>query len=357
LEGRRVVSYNGFGRTIGKEIGRGATATIYEVQGCPKLAVKLFNDAFRKDHGVSAQEKIAALRAQCELGSRDEKWGAIAFPRTTIYSPSGEWLGFSMNRYTGQSLNRLMNPVLLKRHFPKISRFHQIKVLSELARQVGALHTQEIFVGDFNENNFLVLQNNIFEDEAWQGDPLTADVQNGSSNEVVAIIDVDGFQVQGTDGLLHRCSFVRPEYIPPEIYATTNRAPILSKSSDEFSFAILAFRTFIHGRHPYDQVGGSSPAENVQAGRFPYGMGGAPPGMQGAIPDGPWYIIWSHLPYKIKNAFIKTFKDGANKPAQRTSMEEWLDLLNTYNRDMQKGRHETLVAPKEIKPSGYRGKT
>ena len=103
------------------------------------------------------------------------------------------------------------------------------------------------------------------------------------------------------------------------------------------------------GRHPYDVVGGAGPVENIRKGHFPYGQGG------GGIPKGPWFNIWSHLPFKLKEQLIGTFKEGAPDASARTSISEWIDVLNLYQRELGRGWHDTQMKPVTPKPKEYRG--
>jgi hypothetical protein len=80
------------------------------------------------------------------------------------------------------------------------------------------------------------------------------------------------------------------------------------------------------GKPPYSAVGGSSPAENIKAGRFPY------EGKDDAVPPGKWGFIWNHMTYRVREAFASTFKKGgAHFPANRRySIAEWTDLFTGY---------------------------
>ena len=111
----------------------------------------------------------------------------------------------------------------------------------------------------------------------------------------------------------------------------------------------MLFKTLMLGRHPFDVVGGESPVENIRKGHFPYGLGG------GGIPKGPWFNIWSHLPYKLKEQLVRTFKDGAHQAGERTDTAQWLDLLTVYQREMGRGWHDPTLKPHAPKSKDYKG--
>lgn len=96
-------------------------------------------------------------------------------------------------------------------------------------------------------------------------------------------------------------------------------------------------------------MGGEDPVTNLKRGDFAYGVGNK------GIPAGPWYNIWSHMPRRLKTNFITTFTEGANDPAKRTSLEEWLDVLTLYSKEIDKGWHEVAITPSKPKSSEYRG--
>jgi DNA-binding helix-hairpin-helix protein with protein kinase domain len=124
---------------------------------------------------------------------------------------------------------------------------------------------------------------------------------------------------------------------------------VRTAESEYFSIAIIFFKCLMLGRHPYDSVDGADPITNIAQANFPYGKGSR------GIPKGPWYNIWSHMPYKIKNLFIDTFTEGAINPQKRTSLVAWRKELRLYRNEMDKGWHDASVRPDSPKPQQYRG--
>jgi DNA-binding helix-hairpin-helix protein with protein kinase domain len=105
------------------------------------------------------------------------------------------------------------------------------------------------------------------------------------------------------------------------------------------------------GQHPYSQVGGGNPVENLRGGNFPYGKGGARPGEERAIPPGPWFIIWSHLSFKVKNLFINTLKEGVNDNSKRAPIAGWRYVFEQYYFAMERGFNSSEIRPAERKIS------
>ena len=167
-------------------------------------------------------------------------------------------------------------------------------------------------------------------------------------SDSVTLIDCDSWQVNAA-GKTFRCPVAAPDMLAPELQGKELGKISRTLESEYFSLAILIFKSLMLGRHPYDVVGGAGPVENIRKGYFPYGQGG------GGIPKGPWFNIWSHLPFKLKEQFIRTFKDGAQDSAPRTTITEWIDVLKLYQRELGRGWHDTQIKPAAPKTKEYRG--
>jgi DNA-binding helix-hairpin-helix protein with protein kinase domain len=110
------------------------------------------------------------------------------------------------------------------------------------------------------------------------------------------------------------------------------------------------FECLMLGRHPYDIIGGDDPVTNLKKGNFPYGKGGS------GIPKGPWYNIWSHMPFRIKTLFKETFTEGVFDGTKRAGIDKWKEELSTYLREMKINKwHNKEINPPEPKPNEYKG--
>jgi DNA-binding helix-hairpin-helix protein with protein kinase domain len=325
--GERIVSRNGFSRILSDVIGEGGTSSIHSIKGSDDIVCKIFTTDFLKLHGEETRDKI---QYQIDIKGHIDNKFLVAWPRTSIYSPDGTWLGYSMSKINGVPLNRIVHPILMKKYSPDLDRINLVEILIQIAKGVTYLNNINVFVGDFNPENFLV---NI-------------------CDNTVTFIDSDGYQISN-----FKCLFVKPEYIPPEHLDLVAEEVVRDKMSDSFSLSVLLFQSFMMLRHPYDSIGGGDLLENTRGGHFPYGLGGVAPGKNGAIPPGPWYNMWSHLPYAVKNGFIKTLSAGTDHPDDRTLASSWAKLLSGYLSDLKKGYHRHELLPLEAKKSIYRGKT
>jgi DNA-binding helix-hairpin-helix protein with protein kinase domain len=306
-------------------LAQGGEAAVYTVARHPNVVVKLYHDRVLQGRRDTLKKKIDAL---CEATFDPfKKHDALSWPRFPVFDDQGRWRGYAMRRAKGVSMNRLAHAMAYREHFPKLTRADIVSYLISLVEVVELLHARGVLIGDYNLQNFLC-------------DP---------NSHAVALIDCDSWQVT-TDSKTFRCAVAAPDMLAPELHGKQLAMVNRTLESEYFSLAIVLFKALMLGRHPYDVVGGEGPVENIRRGYCPYGIGG------GGIPKGPWYNIWSHLPYSIKEQFCTTFKEGVNDPSKRTTTAQWKELLVRYRREIvDKKWHSNEIRPAEPKKKDYRG--
>lgn len=320
--------HNAAGETVqlsASPLALGGEAVVYEVPKFSGVVVKMYHDTILQKRGKGLQEKIEAMCSDTHLAQFKQHTG-LAWPRFSVYDPEGNWRGYAMRKSAGVRMNLLAHAMAYRQHFPKLQRPAIVAYLINLLETVRTLHASGVMVGDYNLANFLC-------------DPRSQEV---------TLIDCDSWQLAAS-GKTYRCPVSVADMLPPELHGKElpklNRKP----EAEHFSLAILIFKTLMLGRHPYDVVGGAGPVENIRNGYFPYGLGG------GGIPKGPWFNIWSHLPFKLKESLITTFKEGSQDLSQRATVEEWIELLKLYQRELSRGWHNAEIKPEKPKAKEYRG--
>ena len=319
----------GLPQRLGCEIARGGEGAVFALESRPDIVVKLYHPETLGRRGTALEAKIERMIAL----RPSFRSLPLAWPALSVRDSSGVWRGYAMSRASGVPLTKLAHPMLCQRYFSGLQRPELVRLLHGLVEVVARLHQNSICLGDINLNNFLY----------------------DRTPRVVTFIDCDSYQVDAGDGRLFRCPVGAPDMTPPEHHDRNLDDVTRTVESDLFSVAILLFKCLMVGRHPYDFVGGDTVVHNLRGGRFPYGTGGAAPGRQGAIPNGPWYVIWSHLTYELKSLFIRTLGEGARDPSKRASAREWMDALDKYLHGLKKGYHEVALQPAAPKQSGLRG--
>ncbi len=307
-------------------LAQGGEAAVYTIPQFPGVVVKRYHPQILRKRGKALQDKIQAFCSRRFAAVQSQP--GVVWPRFPVVDEQGAWCGYAMKKAQGVPMNRLAHAKAYQESFPQLDRPTLVEYLLGLLKTVQALHQREIFIGDYNLANFLC-------------DP---------QSHQIALIDCDSWQAK-VDTQIFPCSVAAPDMLPPELLGKELGKCIRTLESEWFSVAIVLFKTLMLGRHPYDAVGGASPVENIRNGYFPYGTGG------GGIPKGPWYNIWSHLSYNLKEQFIRTFKEGARDPSARTPVAEWINLLEIYRKEMLKDWFSGEIRPAAPKPKEYRGKS
>jgi DNA-binding helix-hairpin-helix protein with protein kinase domain len=318
----------GQAQVLGDEIARGGEGSVHLLASKHAVVVKLYHPELLARRSTQLREKVNAM-----IGLRQHfASSSLAWPALSVHDEHGSWIGYAMRRAGGVPLAKLAHPMLCQKHVPGLDRITVTRLLVTIVRTLGSLHGAGVILGDINLNNFLY-------------DPATG---------AVTLIDCDSYQVTA-EGRLFPCVVGAADMIPPEHHGKTLADVQRTAESDLFSLAILIFRCLMLGRHPYDFVGGGTVVENLCGGRFPYGMGGSAPGRNGAIPAGPWYLIWSHLSFEIKSLLIRTLLNGAADPTVRARPSEWLIAFDKYATGLAKGYHDVALRPSLQKSSERKG--
>ncbi|MBO1347972.1 MAG: hypothetical protein EBE86_011460 [Hormoscilla sp. GUM202] len=311
-------------RQLGELVGSGGQGNVYCLSENPNILVKIFNADKLKKRGDELREKV---HVQTQMRDLIEN-RYLTWPQIEVFNAKGEWIGYAMKRAKGVPLSKLAHPMLYRKYFSGIDRRGIVKMLLHLLDTVEKLHQKGICIGDINLDNIL-------------GD---------STSFKVCLIDTDSYQIKSATRVYH-CPVGKPEMTPVEHHGKDFKTITRTVESDLFSLAILMFQCLMLGQHPYSQIGGGNPVENLRKGNFPYGKGGAPPGKAGSLPPGPWYIIWSHLTYNVKTLFIQTLRYGVRDPSSRASISEWKDTLEKYYWAMNMEYNTSEIRPAQPKPS------
>lgn len=305
---------------------QGGEAAVHTVPQYPGVVVKLYHPQVLAKRHLILQEKIETMVSNPTL-ARFKQHAQLSWPRFSVFDENQQWRGYAMKKADGVPMTRLAHAMAYREHFPGLDRPTLVSYLLSLLRTLHELHRADVSVGDYNPANFLC-------------DPRA---------KAVTLIDSDSWQVRTADKT-YPCPVAAPDMLAPELLGKNLGQLQRSEESERFSLAILLFKVLMLGRHPFDVVGGESPVENIRRGYFPYGIGG------GGIPKGPWFNIWSHLPYKLKEQFVRTFKEGCQNPEKRTSIKEWIELFKLYQKEMGHGWHDVNIRPTSHKSSSYKGK-
>ena len=311
-------------KMLGSLLARGGEGEIYPLAERPDVLIKWYHAADLQKRGSTLKLKVEAMRGMSAL----QKESHLSWPLFSVFDDNNNWIGYSMYRAKGLPMFKLSHAVLYKKNFPNLDRRRLVDYLINLVSQVQNLHQKGVMLGDYNMQNILC----------------------NPDNDHVTLIDCDSYQIS-VQGIHYPCPVGSADMTPKEQQNREFSQIVRTSQSEAFSLAIILFKCLMLGRHPYDIVGGDDPVQNLCNGNFAYGIGNK------GVPKGPWYNIWSHMPHRLKSLFIATFTDGADYPDKRASLNDWLEALTLYAKEIDKGWHEVAILPAAPKAKTYRGST
>jgi serine/threonine protein kinase len=273
-------------------LASGGEGTIYHTD-MPNLVAKIYD---KNKINKFKYEKIKLML------TKNIVYRGISFPIASLYNTKNEFVGFLMPKARGKELQKcVFIPPLLKKNFPNWKKHDTVQLCITILKKIKYLHDKNIILGDINPNNILVV-----------------------SPKEVYLVDADSFQIEGFP-----CPVGTTNFTAPEIQRKNYGSFLRTIGNDQFAVATLLFMIMLPGKPPYSLQGGESQSENIVNMDFAYGLGEE---SNGRTPDGPWKFCWSHLPYKLKEAFYQTFKKGEGHSTENTrySSGDWLQIFEEF---------------------------
>ena len=279
------------------EIGAGGEGSVYKTN-LNGIVAKIYKP-----------EKITRLRYEKLklMLTKKINCDGVCFPIALVYNHYNEFVGYLMRSAAGKDLGKsVFMPVLLKKYFPRWTKQDTVQLCVTILKKLKYLHDRNVILGDINPYNILVV-----------------------SPDEVYFVDTDSWQVEG-----FICPVGMPLFTAPELQKKTSYG-LRTLGNENFAVATLLFMIMHPGKPPYAMQDGEGIVENIMKGDFSYPLGER---RNGKVPMGPWRYCWSHLPYKIKEAFYQTFRyDGTNHEEKKRygsgwwlrAFENYLDLLKS----------------------------
>lgn len=304
-----------------KLLGVGGEGAVYETN-IPDLVCKIYNDGKRSSHRLEKLKKM--------VGS-GFRYPGICWPTDIVLNREGQIVGYLMPRAKGFELQRsVFVPKLLQMKFPDWDRSSLVRLSVTILEMISCLHRNNIIIGDINPLNILV-----------------------ATPTEVYFVDTDSFQIENLP-----CAVGTINFTAPEIQQKNFHSFLRTLGNEHFAVATLLFMIMLPGKPPYSQLDGNDPVSNIKNMDFSYPLGDK---TNSKTPDGAWRFCWSHLPYKLKEAFYHTFRyDGDHaSEANRIPTEEWLNIFREYLHLLESGKFQSRdpesikILPKRFKiPSG-----
>lgn len=300
-----------------KQLGAGGEGTVYTVEGYKEIVAKIYKTTKFKDSNERAvmERKLKAMIAM-KLPYVVDGVARVAWPQDILYE-NGMMVGFTMPKiHTKYKIYDIYRGGQQRdKIYPDYNWKYSVQYAFHLAWLVNYLHSYNIIIGDFNQNNIAV------------------NVEAGT----IVIIDCDSFDIVDPVTKEHfPCTVGLPEMLAPELQTVGDlRKANFTKSTDYFSLAIHIFRLLMDNADPFGAV--IKTAESVSSipenraicnGECVYVRD--VPGR--ARPE--WAVDPKMLPQEILYLFKKTFDYTAltamKKIPERTSAYEWCVALLPY---------------------------
>ncbi len=297
------------------ELGRGGEGTVYRIPGHADLVAKVYHRVNRTER---AFRKLKVMIDYFTVtGDRETGHLYVAWPQHIIYDgPAGDAVGFLMPRV--ERKNSLLDYYIQSyrsANAPHVDYRDLCSVAASLATALGELNGRGYVVGDINESNACI-----------------------TDNQHVTLIDADSFQVLDHDITppeVYRCTVGKPEYTPPELQGMSFEEVERTIHHDRFALAVVIYQLLMEGRHPFSGVysgGGEEPnyEDSISEGYFLYSRSRGVP--LASLPRD--HILWEALDERLRDLFVRCFDEGHSNPERRPSPREWAAALEETARSL-----------------------
>lgn len=292
--------------TLGRLVKSGGAGSVYLLPQRPLSVAKLYHDHLHPDAYSHKVEAMLALSPELpvreELG---ERYVQIAWPTELVHDAHGRFLGFLMPLLDIAATSEL-ETVLQERQataqgLPS-GLGAKVTLAANLAAVVAALHRRQHYVVDLKPVNLRFYRKSLY----------------------IALLDCDGFSIQGNSERFHASQFT-PDYLAPE-YQRNGIAPDGERAQDLFALAVVVFRLLNFGIHPFTGKPASQrvPTDipgRIRAGCYAYGRKPNPEMAPSPVSG-----------HALMSGELRDMFDRAFGGRRRPEAEEWAGLLARYAR-------------------------
>ncbi len=300
------------------QLGAGGEGIVYSLYGNDQFVAKIYKkEKFHSDSERKTMERKLKTMISMNVPVALDGIIRLAWPQDILYD-NHVMAGFIMPKiettYKLFDIYRGGKNSVRAKLYPNYTWKYAAQFAYHLAWVVAHLHSRDIVIGDFNQNNIAV-------------DPVF---------NTIILIDCDSFDITDPKTGEHfPCTVGLPEMLAPELQDVGSLSKgHFSKESDNFSLAIHIFRLLMDNADPFGgiiTVDGSASVSDIPANRAIVNGECAyvrnVPGKR--IPD--WSPKMEMLPGDLMKLFKKTFYytavNAKRKKNNRATAKEWCDAL------------------------------
>lgn len=299
-----------------KQLGAGGEGVVYTLSGYDGIVAKIYkSDRFHNSNERNTMERKLKAMLSMNVSYIIDGIARFSWPEDILYE-NDVMVGFIMPEInTKYKIFDVYRKGTREKIYPDYTWKYSVQFAYHLAWLVNYLHSYNIVIGDFNQNNIAI------------------DPQSGT----VIIIDCDSFDItDNITGERFPCTVGLPEMLAPELQTVGNLSKAkFTKYSDYFSLAIHIFRLLMDNADPF----GGVITTNASISNIPANQAICN-GECAYVRNVPGKVIpiWSQkpdmLPPEILQLFKKTFDYTAltavKKISNRTTAYEWCMALKPY---------------------------
>ncbi|MBR1605085.1 MAG: hypothetical protein IJ660_03135 [Alphaproteobacteria bacterium] len=321
-----LTTYNalyGNGRVESIHLGRlinrgGAAGRIFEVIGQEKVVAKIFHNLSNSNNN---RQKLEAMLVNAPNFPPTVKDGIeyvqIAWPTALLEDEKGFCVGYLMpliNMDKAVSLDHLMQKSIRQKLGLSEKYSYRIFAAYNIASMVAALHQCGHYIVDLKPSNISVYRDTM----------------------IVAMVDCDGFSIQGEHGSRYPAEFVSEEYIYPE--GMDLNCSEMGEEQDKFALAVIIFKLLNNGIHPFSGVPRKDTDMLTIQQRiedYHYAYGSWLDKYQAPHP----YSLHSYFDKKTLDMFDRAFVCGQERPTAKEWVEHLWSLLHNLKQCKQNPDH------------------
>ena len=304
---------------LGRLLNRGGAAgKIFEVFGDEKSVAKIFHN---RTNSSANRQKLEAMLVNAPNFPPTIKDGTeyvqIAWPTAILEDEKGFCTGYIMpliNMDKAVSLDHLMQKSIRQKLGLSEKYSYRIFAAYNIASMVAALHQCGHYIVDLKPSNVSVYRDTM----------------------IVAMVDCDGFSIQGEHGSRYPAEFVSDEYIYPE--GMELNCSEMGEEQDKFALAVIIFKLLNNGIHPFSGV----PRKDVEMltiqqriEDYHYAYGAWLDKYQAPHP----YSLHSYFDRKTLDMFDRAFVCGQERPTAKEWVEHLWYLLHNLKQCKQNSDH------------------
>lgn len=297
---------------LGPVLAKAGEGTIYDVDGRPDWAAKIFHPALSELDVKLA--KVAAMVGSTPAGTiQPDGFVVLTWPVHTILDPAGP-VGYVMPKVdtaTSVEIHIMSNPSDRLNPLPSAPQWtkkatwgHLVNVAANLCLAVESVHRVAAVIGDFQERNILV-----------------------ANTTQVTLVDCDSMQFIDPAGTQFLCAVGRPEFTAPELANANLRTDPREQPSDLFALAVHIHLLLMAGNHPF--LRGTWTGDGDQPDALTLARGGHwAGGPSSSLRPHPLAPPVTFLPLELQRLFVRAFTDGVHDPFWRPTGTEWRQALS-----------------------------